>query len=93
MCDASEKLVQLTRIILHETRQYQATRLILYFATGASVDYFYKVCLGFNLPHYFLALSAADITPFFARHRPVILTSRSSPSLRADADTEFIRKF
>ncbi|KAI0306497.1 DEAD-domain-containing protein [Multifurca ochricompacta] len=43
MCYPSEKLVQLTRIILHETRQYQSTRFILYFATGASVDYFYKV--------------------------------------------------
>jgi hypothetical protein len=43
MCHHSEKLIQLTRIILHETRQHQLTRFILYFATGVSVDYFYKV--------------------------------------------------
>jgi ATP-dependent RNA helicase DDX55/SPB4 len=43
MCHTSEKLVQLTRVVLHETRRYQATRFILYFATSASVDYFYKV--------------------------------------------------
>jgi ATP-dependent RNA helicase DDX55/SPB4 len=44
MCYQSEKLVQLTRIILNETREHQLTRFILYFATGASVDYFYRVC-------------------------------------------------
>jgi ATP-dependent RNA helicase DDX55/SPB4 len=44
MCHQSEKLVQLTRIILNETREHQLTRFILYFATGASVDYFYRVC-------------------------------------------------
>jgi ATP-dependent RNA helicase DDX55/SPB4 len=43
MCHQSEKLVQLTRIILHETREHQLTRSILYFATSASVDYFYRV--------------------------------------------------
>ena len=43
MCHQSEKLVQLTRIILHETRELRLTRFIIYFATSASVDYFYKV--------------------------------------------------
>ncbi|KAI9466286.1 DEAD-domain-containing protein [Lactarius psammicola] len=43
VCHASEKLIQLARIILHESRQYQSIRFILYFATGASVDYFYKI--------------------------------------------------
>lgn len=43
VCHASEKLIQLVRIIQHEIRQHQAIRLILYFATGASVDYFYKI--------------------------------------------------
>ena len=44
MCHASEKLIQLVRIILHENREHHSIRFILYFATGASVDYFYKVC-------------------------------------------------
>ncbi|KAI9510838.1 DEAD-domain-containing protein [Russula earlei] len=43
ICHHSEKLVQLMRVILYETRQHQLTRFILYFATGASVDYFYRI--------------------------------------------------
>ncbi|KAF8274941.1 P-loop containing nucleoside triphosphate hydrolase protein [Lactarius quietus] len=43
VCHASEKLIQLVRIILHENRQHHSIRFILYFATGASVDYFYKI--------------------------------------------------
>jgi ATP-dependent RNA helicase DDX55/SPB4 len=94
MCHASEKLVQLTRIILYETQQYQATRLILYFATGASVDYFYKVRIFFSLHlTYFPTLSTADFTTVFARNRSAILTSRTSSSFCADADIEFVREF
>ncbi|KAI0065425.1 DEAD-domain-containing protein [Artomyces pyxidatus] len=42
-CRPSEKLIQLIRIILHETSQHQSSRFIVYFATGASVDYFYQI--------------------------------------------------
>jgi ATP-dependent RNA helicase DDX55/SPB4 len=42
-CHASEKLIQLVRIILHENQQHHSLRFIVYFATGASVDYFYKI--------------------------------------------------
>ncbi|KAI0636773.1 DEAD-domain-containing protein [Trametes polyzona] len=42
-CPASEKLVQLTRIINHEVKQQQSARFIVYFATCACVDYFYRV--------------------------------------------------
>jgi len=51
MCHQSEKLVQLTRVILHETREHQSSRFILYFATCASVDYFYRVRNLFNIVH------------------------------------------
>lgn len=51
MCHQSEKLVQLTRVILHETREHQSSRFILYFATCASVDYFYRVRNFFNAVH------------------------------------------
>ena len=51
MCHQSEKLVQLTRVILHETREHQSSRFILYFATCASVDYFYRVRNFFNTIH------------------------------------------
>ncbi|KAI0372859.1 DEAD-domain-containing protein [Pilatotrama ljubarskyi] len=42
-CPASEKLVQLTRIIRHEIEHQQSARFIVYFATCACVDYFYRV--------------------------------------------------
>ncbi|KAF8655290.1 hypothetical protein AX16_003189 [Volvariella volvacea WC 439] len=41
-CRASEKLVQLTRIISHEISRNGTSQFIVYFATGACVDYFYK---------------------------------------------------
>ncbi|KAF8897556.1 DEAD-domain-containing protein [Infundibulicybe gibba] len=43
ICKASEKLVQLTRILLHEISHHQSSQFIVYFATGACVDYFYKI--------------------------------------------------
>ncbi|EJF66036.1 DEAD-domain-containing protein [Dichomitus squalens LYAD-421 SS1] len=42
-CRASEKMLQLTRIIRHETQKQQSSRFIVYFATCACVDYFYRV--------------------------------------------------
>lgn len=42
-CQASEKLVQMTRIIQHEVQNHQSARFIVYFATCACVDYFYRV--------------------------------------------------
>ncbi|KAF8914605.1 DEAD-domain-containing protein [Mucidula mucida] len=43
ICKASEKVVQLTRIVKHEVAAHQSSQFIIYFATGACVDYFYKV--------------------------------------------------
>lgn len=42
---ASEKMLQLTRIVRHEVEQQQSSRFIVYFATCACVDYFYRVSL------------------------------------------------
>lgn len=42
-CRPSEKLIQLTRIVLHEVTHHRAARFIIYFATGVSVDHFYRV--------------------------------------------------
>ncbi|KAJ7243412.1 DEAD-domain-containing protein [Mycena haematopus] len=42
-CLASEKLVQLTRIISSEVAEHKSSRFIVYFATGACVDYFYRI--------------------------------------------------
>lgn len=64
MCHQSEKLVQLTRIILHETREHQLTRFIIYFATSASVDYFYKV-RSFSYCRSPSPYSALQILPLF----------------------------
>ncbi|KAJ7063581.1 DEAD-domain-containing protein [Mycena amicta] len=43
VCHASEKVVQLTRIIASEIAEHKASRFIVYFATGACVDYFYRI--------------------------------------------------
>ena len=42
-CKSSEKLIQLSRIIKHETATHSSARFIIYFATCACVDYFYRV--------------------------------------------------
>ncbi|KAK7693697.1 hypothetical protein QCA50_003268 [Cerrena zonata] len=42
-CAASEKLIQLSRIIKYETSTQSSARFIIYFATCACVDYFYRV--------------------------------------------------
>ncbi|KAF7294715.1 RNA helicase [Mycena indigotica] len=43
VCRASEKVVQLTQIIAAEVAEHKASRFIVYFATGACVDYFYRI--------------------------------------------------
>lgn len=47
VCKAPEKLLQLSRLISNECENHNASRLIIYFATCACVDYFYRV----RLPH------------------------------------------
>ncbi|KAJ3560246.1 hypothetical protein NP233_g10968 [Leucocoprinus birnbaumii] len=42
-CHASEKLLQLSRIIKYESARKQSSSFIVYFATCACVDYFYKI--------------------------------------------------
>jgi ATP-dependent RNA helicase DDX55/SPB4 len=42
-CRSSEKLVQLIRIVSHETSTRGSSHFIVYFATCACVDYFFKV--------------------------------------------------
>ncbi|KAK7470621.1 ATP-dependent rRNA helicase spb4 [Stygiomarasmius scandens] len=49
-CLASEKTVQLSRIISHEIEQHQSSQFIVYFATGACVDHFYDVLPGLLPP-------------------------------------------
>ena len=43
VCKASEKLLQLSRLISGECKDHDASRFIIYFATCACVDYFYRV--------------------------------------------------
>lgn len=49
VCKASEKLLQLTRLISGECKDHNASRFIIYFATCACVDYFYRVRLLYSL--------------------------------------------
>lgn len=44
-CDPSEKLLHLARIIKHEVEDQQSSRFIVYFATCACVEYFYRVSI------------------------------------------------
>ena len=43
VCQESQKIAQLVRVLLHEQRSGSATKFIVYFSTCAAVDYFYKV--------------------------------------------------
>lgn len=43
VCGPDEKFVQMIRILQHESETDEARKFILYFATCATVDYFYKV--------------------------------------------------
>lgn len=65
-CEAEEKSSQLINIINHE-RSLGAAKFIVYFATCAAVDYFYRVCLSFHL---FLTIEQhdwRDTTKIFSR--------------------------
>ncbi|KAF8138261.1 DEAD-domain-containing protein [Boletus edulis] len=42
-CRTSEKLVQLVRVIEHEVSSHKASHFIVYFATCACVNYFYRI--------------------------------------------------
>ena len=42
-CPPSSKLVQLVRLITHETTTHASARLILYLSTAAQVDYLYRI--------------------------------------------------
>ncbi|ESK96000.1 atp-dependent rrna helicase spb4 [Moniliophthora roreri MCA 2997] len=42
-CRASEKTVQLSRLIHYETKQHRLSQFIVFFATGACVDHFYRI--------------------------------------------------
>ncbi|KAI0281478.1 DEAD-domain-containing protein [Russula aff. rugulosa BPL654] len=82
MCHQSEKLVQLTRVILHETREHQSSRFILYFATCASVDYFYRI-LPLFLPETVQLFSLHGFLPPSARTRTLNSFATSTSTAEA----------
>ena len=90
VCHASEKLIQLVRIILHENRQQHSIRFIIYFATGASVDYFYKVCCLILLCPFVPRLSS-QILPLFLPEAVQLfsLHGRLTPPARTRTLTSF----
>lgn len=51
VCKASEKLLQLSRLISNECEHHDASRFIIYFATCARVDYFCRVLPSLISPH------------------------------------------
>lgn len=46
-CKASEKFLQLVRILRYQMEQERSSHFIVYFSTCACVDYFYRVRLYF----------------------------------------------
>ncbi|KAF4601109.1 ATP-dependent rRNA helicase spb4 [Pleurotus pulmonarius] len=89
-CRTSEKLIQLTRVIKHEISQHGTSQFIIYFATCACVDYFYRV-LPLFLPssvtlyslhgHLIPAARTRTLTAFASA-----LTVSSSPSILLATD-------
>ncbi|ORX33657.1 ATP-dependent rRNA helicase SPB4 [Kockovaella imperatae] len=43
VCRQAEKTLQLIRLLLSESHHNQAAKFIIYFSTGAAVDYFYRI--------------------------------------------------
>ncbi|KIK48884.1 hypothetical protein CY34DRAFT_797675 [Suillus luteus UH-Slu-Lm8-n1] len=89
-CLPSEKLVQLTRIIEQESSSHHAPHFIVYFATCACVDYFYRI-LSTLLPSSVQLHSLHGHLPPAARTRALsafssALSSSSSPSVLLATD-------
>ncbi|KAG5641593.1 hypothetical protein DXG03_004676 [Asterophora parasitica] len=89
-CRASEKTVQLSRIISHEITKSQSSQFIVYFATCACVDYFYKV-LPSVLPRSVTLYSLHGNLPPASRTRTLAafssaLSTPSSPSVLLATD-------
>lgn len=85
-CRAAEKLVQMQRIIQHEQAQNQSAKFIVYFATCACVDYFYRVRIPAVCLFLILTCCLADILRIAAR-RGVLQSARTPPSREALAGT------
>ncbi|KAF8974539.1 DEAD-domain-containing protein [Flammula alnicola] len=77
-CRTSEKLTQLTRILAHEISQKKSSHFIIYFATCACVDYFYKILPSLTRPQATFYSLHGNLTPS-ARTRTLAAFS-SSPS-------------
>lgn len=90
-CQASEKLIQLTRIIAHEVSQHKSSHFIVYFATCACVDYFYKVRPCPN-PSFIWPDCIQIDTPSFNQPQGIIpFTARQPYSFGSDKNTSGIR--
>ncbi|GLB33835.1 putative DEAD-domain-containing protein [Lyophyllum shimeji] len=89
-CRASEKVLQLSRIISHEITQCQSSQFIVYFATCACVDYFYRVLPSVLPPSVTLHSLHGNLAPA-SRTRTLsafssALSTPSSPSLLLATD-------
>ncbi|KAI0957463.1 hypothetical protein AcW1_005846 [Taiwanofungus camphoratus] len=78
-CRSSERLLQLTRMISYEVTKQQSSRFIVYFATCACVDYFYRILPPF-LPANATLYSLHGHLPPATRSR-TLSSFTSSPSL------------
>ncbi|KAF9268028.1 DEAD-domain-containing protein [Marasmius fiardii PR-910] len=78
-CRASEKTIQLARLIFHETSHFQSSHFIVFFATGVCVDHFYRILPTFLSPNATLHSLHGHLTPS-ARSRTLEAFSSSVPT-------------
>ncbi|KAG7096911.1 hypothetical protein E1B28_004316 [Marasmius oreades] len=84
-CRASEKTIQLARLILHEASHFQSSQFIVFFATGACVDHFYHILPPFLSSNATLHSLHGHLTPS-ARSRTLeafssAITTPSTPAI------------
>lgn len=82
-CRSSEKLLQLVRIISHEVSQQQSSHFIIYFATCACVDYFFKVATIILWRHE-ITNQCTAVTSVYRTLNNILFTTWQSYSLSED---------
>ncbi|TXT10944.1 hypothetical protein VHUM_01695 [Vanrija humicola] len=76
VCGPAEKTLQLVRVLRREATEYEAAKMIVYFSTGAAVDYFYRVLSKLpELSNFHFASLHGDLPP---RAREASLSSFTS---------------
>ena len=95
-CSSAEKLIQFKRLIDYECKRHQSSRFIVYLATCACVDYFYRVSLvstsvSSDLYDAHFAFCCADSPSHSSVKCHAAFTARASPTCESDEDLGRVR--